>query len=128
MIKIVSVLLTLLLTVAYGKSTEKLQYVFFYGSYGLNQLRGRGGIPIEYLRKTVIAAEAPGWKLGFACKTEHTDSIPTMYKTDNMSDLTKGLAIPMNSSMIEVLDEQHYHKDLYKRVEIYVKNADLGPI
>ena len=96
MIKIVSVLLSLLLTVANCKSTEKLQYVFFYGSLGLNQLRDQYRMPIDDLVKTVIAAEAPGWKLGFASKTKDTPCIATMFKTDDMSDLTKGLAIPMN--------------------------------
>ena len=120
MIKIISVLLTLLLTVANGKSTERLQYVFFYGSLGLNQLRDHFKIPIEDMVKTVVAAKAPGWKLGFASKTKDTPCIATMYKTDDMSDMTKGIAIPMNSTMIEALEKQHYHSNLFKRVEMYM--------
>ena len=71
----------------------------------MHQLRDEYNIPIEDLVKTVIAAEAPGWKLGFACKGKGDPSIATMYQTDDMADTVKGLAIPFNSSMIKALDK-----------------------
>ena len=51
-----------------------------------------------------------------------------MYETGEMGDRVKGLAIALNSTMIEALDKQHRHPRIYKREEMYLLNADLGPI
>ena len=51
-----------------------------------------------------------------------------MYETGNMGNRVKGLAIPLNSTMIETLDKDFRHPHMYKREEMFFSNADLGPI
>ena len=94
--------------------------MFCYGSNGPRQLADRINIDQASVEERIVPVKLQGWKRAFANRAGGwgNASTATLFKTNDKSDETVGIAFKMTAEEIEELDPYEGYPWKYDRKEV----------